>query len=111
MRLLSGLKLRGRLTLWICLLLVAALVPAVGAGVHTIRRNLEQQVHGVLQVEADGLQDLIEASLLEREANARAWTEDAIVRGALLFDTYAKSDAVLASLNGRHTSFAGLVLF
>ncbi|AFE10503.1 methyl accepting chemotaxis protein [Corallococcus coralloides DSM 2259] len=111
MRLLSGLKLRGRLTLWICLLLVAALVPAVGAGVHTIRRNLEQQVHGVLQVEADGLQDLIEASLHEREANARAWTEDAIVRGALLFDTYAKSDAVLASLNGRHTSFAGLVLF
>ncbi|WP_404368964.1 methyl-accepting chemotaxis protein [Corallococcus coralloides] len=111
MRLLSGLKLRGRLTLWICLLLVAALVPAIGAGVHTLRRNVEQQVRGVLQVEADSLQDLIESSLHEREANARAWTEDAIVRGALLFDTYAKSDAVLASLNGRHTSFAGLVLF
>ncbi|GMT98360.1 hypothetical protein KH5H1_24790 [Corallococcus caeni] len=111
MRLLSGLKLRGRLTLWVCLLLVAALTPVVAVGVHVIRRNLEQQVHGVLQVEADGLRDLIEASLREREANARAWTEDAIVRGALLFDTYAKSDAVLASLNGRHTSFAGLVLF
>ncbi|WP_375754639.1 methyl-accepting chemotaxis protein [Corallococcus exercitus] len=111
MRLLSGLKLRGRLTLWVCLLLVAALTPVVVVGVHVIRRNLEQQVHGVLQVEAEGLQDLIESSLHEREANARAWTEDAIVRGALLFDTYAKSDAVLASLNGRHASFAGLVLF
>ncbi|MBN8233049.1 methyl-accepting chemotaxis protein [Corallococcus macrosporus] len=111
MRLLSGLKLRGRLTLWVCLLLVAALTPVVAVGVHVIRRNLEQQVHGVLQVEADGLRDLIESSLREREANARAWTEDAIVRGALLFDTYAKSDAVLASLNGRHTRFAGLVLF
>ncbi|RKH06063.1 methyl-accepting chemotaxis protein [Corallococcus carmarthensis] len=108
---LSGLKLRGRLTLWVCLLLVAALTPVVAVGVHVIRRNLEQQVQGVLHVEAQGLQDLIEASLHEREANARAWTEDAIVRGALLFDTYAKSDAVLASLNGRHTSFAGLVLF
>ncbi|RKH66747.1 methyl-accepting chemotaxis protein [Corallococcus aberystwythensis] len=111
MRLLSGLKLRGRLTLWVCLLLVAALTPVVLVGVHVIRRNLEQQVQGVLHVEAQALQDLVEASLHEREANARAWTEDAIVRGALLFDTYAKSDAVLASLNGRHTTFAGLVLF
>jgi methyl-accepting chemotaxis protein len=111
MNLLSALKLRGRLTLWVCLLLVAALAPVVAVGVHVIRLNLQRQVHGVLQVEAEGLRDLIEASLNERESNARAWTEDAIVRGALLFDTYAKSDAVLTTLNDRHTSFAGLVLF
>ncbi|RKG93020.1 methyl-accepting chemotaxis protein [Corallococcus terminator] len=111
MRLLSGLKLRGRLTLWVCLLLVAALTPVLAAGIHVIRRTVEQQVQGVLQVEAEGLRDLVESSLQEREANARAWTEDAIVRGALLFGTYAKSDAVLATLNGRHESFAGLVLF
>ncbi|MCY1039876.1 methyl-accepting chemotaxis protein [Corallococcus sp. bb12-1] len=111
MRLLSGLKLRGRLTLWICLLLIAALTPVLAAGIHVIRRTVEQQVQGVLQVEAEGLRDLVESSLQEREANARAWTEDAIVRGALLFGTYAKSDAVLATLNRRHASFAGLVLF
>ncbi|RYZ39212.1 MAG: methyl-accepting chemotaxis protein [Myxococcaceae bacterium] len=111
MRLLSGLKLRGRLTLWVCLLLVAALTPVLAAGIHVIRRSVEQQVQGVLQVEAEGLRDLVESSLQEREANARAWTEDAIVRGALLFGTYAKSDAVLATLNHRHDSFAGLVLF
>ncbi|RKH20862.1 methyl-accepting chemotaxis protein [Corallococcus praedator] len=111
MRLLSGLKLRGRLTLWVCLLLIAALTPVVAAGVHVIRRTVGLQIHGVLQVEAEGLRDLVESSLHEREANARAWTEDAIVRGALLFGTYAKSDAVLATLNGRHASFAGLVLF
>ncbi|RKH55571.1 methyl-accepting chemotaxis protein [Corallococcus llansteffanensis] len=111
MHLLSGLKLRGRLTLWVCLLLVAALAPVVAVGVHVIRRNLEQQVHGVLQVEAEGLRDLVESSLQERETNARAWTEDAILRGALLFGTYAKSDAVLATLNDRHATFAGLVLF
>ncbi|CAM3657979.1 methyl-accepting chemotaxis protein [Corallococcus sp. ZKHCc1 1396] len=111
MRQLSGLKLRGRLTLWVCLLLIAALTPVVAAGVHVIQRTVEQQVQGVLQVEAEGLRELVESSLQEREANARAWTEDAIVRGALLFGTYAKSDAVLATLNDRHASFAGLVLF
>ena len=111
MHLLSGLKLRGRLTLWVCLLLVAALTPVLGTAVHIIRKTVELQVQGVLQVEAQGLRDLVESSLRERETNARAWTEDAILRGALLFGTYAKSDAVLATLNDRHASFAGLVLF
>ena len=111
MRLLSGLKLRGRLTLWVCLLLVAALAPVLTTGIHIIRRTVELQVQDVLQVEAEGLRDLVESSLQERETNARAWTEDAILRGALLFGTYAKSDAVLATLNDRHASFAGLVLF
>ncbi|RKH10136.1 methyl-accepting chemotaxis protein [Corallococcus sp. CA053C] len=111
MHLLSGLKLRGRLTLWVCLLLVAALAPVLATGIYIIRRTVELQVQGVLQVETEGLRDLIESSLQERETNARAWTEDAILRGALLFGTYAKSDAVLATLNDRHASFAGLVLF
>ena len=111
MHLLSGLKLRGRLTLWVCLLLVAALTPVLGTAVHIIRKTVELQVQGVLQVEAQGLRDLVESSLQERETNARAWTEDAILRGALLFGTYSKSDAVLATLNDRHASFAGLVLF
>ncbi len=108
---LRGLKLRGRLTLSVVLLVLVALLPLVTLGLSFVREQMQQQIHAMLQVEAEGLRDLVEASLAEREASARGWAEDAILRGALLFDTFEKSDAVLEALHRRHPSFAGLVLF
>jgi methyl-accepting chemotaxis protein len=111
MRLLDGLKLRGRLTLSVTLLTLLALLPLVTLGLSFTRGQMQRQIDAMLQVEAEGLRDLVEASLAEREANVRGWAEDAMLRGALLFDTYEKSDAVLTALHARHASFAGLVLF
>ena len=111
MRFLDGLKLRGRLTLAVSLLILCALLPLNLFQKLSTTENLQQQIHSTLKAEASGLRDLMESALAEREANARSWSEDAIVRGALLFDTFEKSDAVLAALHKRHPSFSGLVLF
>jgi len=111
MRLLDALSLRTRLTLAVCLLTLCALLPLNILGRIFITDNLQAQIHATLRVEAQGLRDLVESTLAEREANARSWSEDAILRGALLFDTFDKSDAVLVALEKRHPSFAGLVLF
>lgn len=111
MRLLDGMKLRTRLTLAVSLLILCALMPVNLFLRYSTTENLQQQIHAMLKVEAEGLRDLVEAALVEREANAKSWAQDAILRGALLFDTYEKSDAVLASLHKLHPSFSGLVLF
>ncbi|MFP2924631.1 PDC sensor domain-containing protein [Pyxidicoccus sp. 3LG] len=111
MRFLDGLNLRARLTLAVCLLILCALLPLNLFQKYSTTENLQQQIHSTLKVEAEGLRDLVEAALAEREANARSWSEDAILRGALLFDTFEKSDAVLTALEKRHPSFSGLVLF
>ncbi|XXF77608.1 methyl-accepting chemotaxis protein [Myxococcaceae bacterium GXIMD 01537] len=110
MSFLAGLKLRGRLTAAVALLVLVAMLPLVLLGLSYMREQMQKQIHATLAVEAEGLRDLIEASLTEREAGTRGWAEDAILRGALLFDTYDKSDGVLRSLHERHPSFAGLVL-
>ncbi|NVJ25747.1 MULTISPECIES: methyl-accepting chemotaxis protein [Myxococcus] len=111
MRLLDALSLRTRLTLAVSLLTLCALAPLNVLGRIFISDNLQAQIHATLLVEAQGLRDLVESTLAEREANARSWSEDSILRGALLFDTFDKSDAVLVALEKRHPSFAGLVLF
>jgi methyl-accepting chemotaxis protein len=111
MRFLDGMKLRTRLTLAVSLLILCALLPVNLFLRFSTTENLQHQIHSMLKVEAEGLRDLVEAALAEREANARSWSEDAILRGALLFDTFEKSDAVLAALHKRHPSFSGLVLF
>ena len=111
MRFLDGMKLHARLTLAVGLLVLLIVCPLVMLGVSSSKGDLQQQIHARLKAEAEGLRDLVESALAEREANVRDWTEDSILRGALLFDTYEKSDAVLATLHHRHTAFAGLVLF
>ncbi|AKF81646.1 methyl-accepting chemotaxis protein [Myxococcus fulvus] len=111
MRLFDGLSLRTRLTVAVALLTLGALLPFNLLGRVFVFNNLQDQIHATLRVEAQGLRDLVESALVEREANARSWAEDAILRGALLFDTFEKSDAVLVALEKRHPSFAGLVLF
>ncbi|MFY2563374.1 methyl-accepting chemotaxis protein, partial [Corallococcus terminator] len=82
MRLLDALSLRTRLTLAVSLLTLCALGPLNILGRIFISDNLQSQIHATLRVEAQGLRDLVESTLAEREANARSWSEDAILRGA-----------------------------
>jgi methyl-accepting chemotaxis protein len=108
---LGDLKLRGRITLAVALLLAVSILSVTAVGLVFTRRTLSRQIHATLQVEAEGLKDVVERTLIEREASVRSWAEDSIVRGALLFDTYEKSDAVLAGLASRHPAVSGFVLF
>ncbi|WNG59473.1 methyl-accepting chemotaxis protein [Archangium gephyra] len=108
---LGGLKLRARITLSVALLSTFAILSVTMSGLSITRRTLGRQIDATLRAEAEGLKDLVERILAEREANVRSWSEDTILRGALLFDTFDKSDAVLAGLAKNHTSISGFVLF
>ena len=107
----SGLKLRARITLSVALLSALAILSVTALGLSFTRRTLSKQIHATLRAEAEGLKDLVERILAEREASVRSWSEDTILRGALLFDTFDKSDAVLAGLVKHHPSINGFVLF
>jgi methyl-accepting chemotaxis protein len=107
----DALKLRGRLTWYVTLLAVVPLVAFSWLGMNTTERVLNEQVHEMLRVEAEGLRDLVEASLVERETSVRGWAEDALVREALLTGNAERSDEVLTRLQLRYTTFTGLVLF
>ncbi|MCY1074173.1 methyl-accepting chemotaxis protein [Archangium lansingense] len=109
--LIGTLKLRGRLTLYVTLLAVAPLLLSTWLGVGTTQKMMQEQVHEMLRIEAEGLKDLVEASLVERETSVRSWAEDALLRESLQRDSYAMSDNVLARLQLRYTTFTGLVLF
>jgi methyl-accepting chemotaxis protein len=109
--LISTLKLRGRLTLYVTLLAITPLFISSWLGASTTRDMMQEQVHEMLRVEAEGLKDLVEASLVERETSVRSWAEDALLREALRTGSYEESDAVLARLQLRYTTFTGLVLF
>jgi methyl-accepting chemotaxis protein len=109
--LIGTLKLRGRLTLYVTLLAVTPLLASTGLGLGITQQMMQEQVHEMLRVEAEGLKDLVEASLVERETSVRSWAEDTLLREALLQDSYAQGDEVLARLQLRYTTFTGLVLF
>jgi methyl-accepting chemotaxis protein len=108
---LGGLKLRGRITLSVALLSALSILSITAVGLSFTRRTLSKQIHATLRTEAEGLKDLVERTLAEREASVRSWSEDTILRGALLFDTFDKSDTVLAGLAKNHASVSGFVLF
>ncbi len=109
--LLGTLKLRGRLTLYVTLLAIAPLIVLNWLGISTTRELMQRQVRDMLHIEAEGLKDLVEASLAEHETSVRGWAEDVLLREALLSDSYRRSDAVLERLQLRYTNFTGLVLF
>ncbi len=109
--LIGTLKLRGRLTLYVTLLALTPLLISSWLGASTTRQMMQAQVHQMLGVEAQGLKDLVEASLVERETSVRSWAEDALLREALRTGDYTESDAVLARLQLRYPTFTGLVLF
>jgi methyl-accepting chemotaxis protein len=105
------LKLQGRITLYVALFSGISILCISLLGLSFTRSTLEGQMQATLQIEAEGLKDLVETSLAEREASVHSWSEDSVLRGALLFDTYEKSDGVLARLVQRHASFRGAALF
>ncbi|WP_257454809.1 methyl-accepting chemotaxis protein [Archangium lipolyticum] len=109
--LIGTLKLRGRLTLYVTLLAVVPLLASSLLGSNATQRMMQEQVHEMLRIEAEGLKDLVEASLAERETSVRSWAEDTLLREALLTGSYRQSDAVLSRLQLRYTTFTGLVLF
>jgi methyl-accepting chemotaxis protein len=109
--LISALKLRGRLTLYVTLLALIPLAVTSVGGVISTQRAIKTQVHEMLRIEAEGLKDLVEVSLVERETSVRSWAEDALVREALLTGRPEQSDEVLSRLQLHYNTFAGLVLF
>ncbi len=109
--LIGTLKLRGRLTWYVTLLTLIPLVSVSVTGLTNSQRAMSAQVHEMLRIEAEGLRDLVEASLVERETSVRSWAEDALLREALRTGDTRYSDAVLERLQLRYTTFAGLVLF
>ncbi|AKQ69191.1 Methyl accepting chemotaxis protein [Myxococcus hansupus] len=106
-----GIKsLRGRLTLYVTLLSVIPLLTLTWLQSRSARQVMEEQIRASLKSEAEGVKDLLEATLAEREASARGWAEDAVVRAALRGDV-APADAMLAVLQSRYLTLNGIVVF
>ncbi|ATB35755.1 chemotaxis protein [Cystobacter fuscus] len=106
-----NLKLRGRLTLYVTLLALIPLGVTSLGGVLSTQWVMKAQVHEMLRIEAEGLKDLVEATLVEREASVRSWAEDALLREALRTGRPEQGDEVLIRLQSHYNTFAGLVLF
>ncbi|WIG94918.1 methyl-accepting chemotaxis protein [Myxococcus sp. SDU36] len=103
-------SLRGRLTLYATLLSVIPLLTLTWLQARSARQVMEEQIRASLLSEAEGVKDLLEATLAEREASARGWSEDAAVRAALRGDV-APSDAMLGVLQSRYLTLNGIVVF
>src|SRR5262245_33688563 len=102
---------RNRLALSVVAL---TLVPLALLGVIVVpqyKSTLTDRVNSVLSADAESAQALVEASIAERRKNIESWSEDSIIRGALLYNTFDKSDAVLRALQERYPHFRALVLF
>ena len=102
---------RNRLALSVVAL---TLIPLVLLGLIVVpqyQMTLTEQVNSVLAADAESAQQLVENSIGERRKNVESWSEDAIIRGALIYNTYDKSDAVLRDLQDRYPQFRALVLF
>jgi methyl-accepting chemotaxis protein len=109
--LLGTLKLRGHLTLYCSLMAAVPLLAFAWIESTEFHRWTKQQVQDSLEREAAGLKDLIEATLVEREADVRTWAEDHALREALEQNDSPRSNLELASFLRRSPTFRGLVLF
>ncbi|WP_426756954.1 methyl-accepting chemotaxis protein [Myxococcus sp. Y35] len=103
-------SLRGRLTLYVTLLSVIPLLTLTWLQSRSTQQVMEEQIRASLQSEAEGVKDLLEATLAEREASARSWAEDAVVRAALRGDV-EPANAMLAVLQSRYLTLNGIVVF
>jgi methyl-accepting chemotaxis protein len=108
---LGTLKLRGRLTLYATLVSVVPLFALAGVQFYGARHRIEQQLRDTLAIEATGLKDLVEATLIEREADVRSWAEDHALRNSLQAGNYTESDLELAAFLRRSPTFRGLAIF
>jgi methyl-accepting chemotaxis protein len=109
--LLGSLTLRGRLTLYVTLLCVLPLLALNVLLTRGARHMVQEQIRASLLREAEGVKDLMEATLAEREASLRSWAEDVVVRSALRTGNTQPADAMLALLQRRYLSLNGIVLF
>ncbi|WP_164008520.1 methyl-accepting chemotaxis protein [Pyxidicoccus trucidator] len=109
--LLGTLSLRGRLTLYVTLLSVVPLLTLNIIQAHSARGMLEEQIRAALLREAEGVKDLMEATLAEREASLRNWAEDPAVRSALRTGNTQQADSLLTLLQRRYLTLNGIVLF
>jgi len=109
--LIGTLSLRGRLTLYVTLLSVVPLLTLTWLQTRSARGMLEEQIRASLLREAEGVKDLMEAMLAEREASLRNWAEDPAVRSALRTGNTQPADALLAQLQRRYIPLNGIVLF
>ncbi|WP_141592938.1 methyl-accepting chemotaxis protein [Myxococcus sp. AB056] len=103
-------SLRGRLTLYATLLSVVPLLTLTWLHARSARQVMEEQIHASLLSEAEGVKDLLESTLAEREASARGWAEDPAVRAALRGDV-SPADAMLGVLQSRYLTLNGIVIF
>ncbi|MBJ6761537.1 methyl-accepting chemotaxis protein [Myxococcaceae bacterium JPH2] len=108
---LGSLTLRRRLTLYVALVSCVPLLALTWLQNTIARGMLERQVESSLRMEAEGLKDLMEAMLAEREVTARSWAEDPVLRNALKTRDATASDAMLALLQRRFLTLNGIVLF
>ncbi|MFP2908814.1 methyl-accepting chemotaxis protein [Pyxidicoccus sp. 3LFB2] len=109
--LLGTLSLRGRLTLYVTLLSAVPLLTLNVLQTHSARGMLEEQIRASLLREAEGVKDLMEATLAEREASLHNWSEDPAVRSALRTGNTQPADSLLALLQRRYLTLNGIVLF
>ncbi|QSQ20396.1 methyl-accepting chemotaxis protein [Pyxidicoccus parkwayensis] len=109
--LLGARSLRGRLTLYVALLSVVPLLTLNWLQTRNARRMLEEQIRASLLHEAEGVRDLMEATLAEREASLRNWAEDTDVRSALRTGNLQAADTLLSLLQRRYLTLNGIVLF
>ncbi|NUP06738.1 MAG: methyl-accepting chemotaxis protein [Polyangiaceae bacterium] len=100
-----------RLTLYVCAIALIPLV-LVGATVSSmLNAQLTSQVHGRLMSDAHGIERTLSSTISERQKNIESWAEDAILRGALIYDSFEKSESSLHVLHERYPEYRALVLF
>ncbi|PTL84431.1 methyl-accepting chemotaxis protein [Vitiosangium sp. GDMCC 1.1324] len=106
-----SLQFRGRLTLAVTLLSLAPLLLLGGLSARLLRKVLTDQVHATLRAETESFSRQLRNTFSERHAGVLSWSEDPILRGALLYGIYTKSNAVLTVLQQRYPAFKAIVLF
>lgn len=104
-------SLRARLTVVVLVMSLVPLALVTALLSQRFRQQLVSQVEATLKSEAEGASGVIESAFVDSGASVRSWTEQAIIKGALSFDAYDKSDAVFATLQKRYPQFKAIVLF
>jgi methyl-accepting chemotaxis protein len=102
---------RTRLTVFVIGL---GLVPLILFGLIVtwqFQSSITRQVNSSLTSDADTIHQLVEDSDSDNKKNAQSWAADAIVIGALVYNSYDKSDIVLKGFQNRFPEFRVVALF
>src|SRR2546428_8321438 len=102
---------RTRLTIYVIGLALVPLALFGGIVASQFQTALTEQVNSSLASDAETIHQLVADSNSDNYKNVQSWAEDAIVRGALIYNAFDKSDTTLKVLQGRFPEFRVLVLF